>query len=57
MKVISVNSARAVPMDIDGRSVLTGIGKRGDKNLRRLLVQCARVLMQRIDERDDALGQ
>ena len=28
MKVISVNVARAVPMDIEGRSVLTGIGKR-----------------------------
>lgn len=40
-----------------GKPTLTGIGKRGDKNLRRLLVQCARVLMQRIDERDDALGQ
>ena len=28
MKVISVNVARAVPMDIEGRSVLTGIGTR-----------------------------
>ncbi|MDQ7101660.1 IS110 family transposase [Serratia sp. MF2] len=31
-----------------GRNTLMGISKRGDKNLRRLLVQCARVFMQRI---------
>lgn len=40
-----------------GRPTLLGISKRGDKNLRRLLVQCARALMQRIQKRTDALGQ
>lgn len=40
-----------------GRPTLLGISKRGDKNLRRLLVQCARVIMQRIERRNDALGQ
>jgi len=32
-----------------GRANLLGISKRGDKNLRRLLVQCARVYMQRLE--------
>lgn len=32
-----------------GKNTLLGISKRGDKNLRRLLVQCARVFIQRID--------
>lgn len=32
-----------------GRNNLLGISKRGDKNLRRLLVQCARVYMQRLE--------
>lgn len=40
-----------------GKPTLLGISKRGDKNLRRLLVQCARVLMQRIDKREDSLGR
>lgn len=40
-----------------GRATLLGISKRGDKNLRRLLVQGARVIMQRIQERTDALGE
>lgn len=40
-----------------GKPTLLGISKRGDKNLRRLLVQCARVLMQRIKTRTDPLGQ
>jgi transposase len=40
-----------------GKPTLLGIGKRGDKNLRRLLVQCARVLMQRARSRADALGE
>ena len=31
-----------------GRAHLMGISKRGDKNLRRLLVQCARVYMQNV---------
>nr|ULG19964.1 IS110 family transposase [Yersinia frederiksenii] len=30
-----------------GKNTLMGISKRGDKNLQRLLVQCARVFMQR----------
>lgn len=40
-----------------GKPNLLGISKRGDKNLRRLLVQCARVIMQRIEQRTDSLGQ
>ncbi|HEY0844820.1 MAG TPA: IS110 family transposase [Noviherbaspirillum sp.] len=32
-----------------GKANLLGISKRGDKNLRRLLVQCARSYMQRLD--------
>lgn len=32
-----------------GKANLLGISKRGDKNLRRLLVQCARVYMQRLE--------
>ncbi|WP_250518885.1 IS110 family transposase [Caballeronia sp. ATUFL_M1_KS5A] len=38
-----------------GRANLLGISKRGDKNLRRLLVQCARVFMQRIDKNSGPL--
>ncbi|RBJ66829.1 IS110 family transposase, partial [Pseudomonas sp. MWU12-2534b] len=30
-----------------GKAKLLGISKRGDKSLRRLLVQCAHVIMQR----------
>jgi len=33
-----------------GKATLLGISKRGDKNLRRLLVQCARAFMQRVDK-------
>ena len=40
-----------------GKPTLLGISKRGDKNLRRLLVQGARVIMQRIRDRTDALGE
>ncbi|AYY80099.1 TPA: IS110 family transposase [Proteus mirabilis] len=32
-----------------GKNTLLGISKRGDKNLRRLLVQCARVYIQRVE--------
>ncbi|MDT4844530.1 IS110 family transposase ISAeca3 [compost metagenome] len=32
-----------------GRANLLGISKRGDKNLRRLLVQCVRAYMQRLE--------
>lgn len=39
-----------------GKPTLLGISKRGDKNLRRLLVQCARVLMLHIERRTDCLG-
>lgn len=39
-----------------GKANLLGISKRGDKNIRRLLVQCARALMQRVDKRSDQLG-
>lgn len=39
-----------------GKPTLLGISKRGDKELRRLLVQCARTIMQRIEHRTDALG-
>jgi transposase len=40
-----------------GKPTLLGISKRGDKHLRRLLVQGARAILQRIDQRTDALGQ
>lgn len=33
-----------------GKATLLGISKRGDKNLRRLLVQCARAFMQGLDK-------
>ena len=39
-----------------GRQTLLGISKRGDKHLRRLLVQGARSIMMHIDKRQDALG-
>lgn len=39
-----------------GKPTLLGISKCGDKNLRRLLVQCARVVMQRVEQRTDRLG-
>ena len=39
-----------------GKPTLLGISKRGDKNLRRLLVQCARALMLQIERRTDPLG-
>lgn len=39
-----------------GRANLLGISKRRDKNLRRLLVQCARVYLQRLEFQQGALG-
>jgi len=39
-----------------GRANLLGISKRGDKNLRRLLVQCARVYLQRLEHQQGALA-
>lgn len=39
-----------------GRAHLLGISKRGDKNLRRLLVQCARAYMQRLDKQTGRLA-
>jgi transposase len=39
-----------------GRQNLLGISKRGDKNLRRLLVQCARVYMLRLEHQRGALA-
>jgi transposase len=39
-----------------GRSNLKGISKRGDISLRCLLVQCARVYMQRLDSQKGALA-
>ena len=39
-----------------GRNNLLGISKRGDKNLRRLLVQCARAYMQRLERQSDRLA-
>ncbi len=35
---------------------MLGISKRGDKNLRRLLVQCARVYLQRLEHQQGALA-
>lgn len=40
-----------------GRHNLLGISKRGDKDLRRLLVQCARAYMQRLDRQKGRLAQ
>ncbi|AJC19771.1 IS110 family transposase [Pandoraea pulmonicola] len=39
-----------------GRATLLGISKRGDKNLRRLLVQCARAYMQRLERQTGRLA-
>jgi transposase len=39
-----------------GKPTLLGISKRGDKNLRRLLVQGARAVMQQVERRTDRLG-
>lgn len=39
-----------------GKPTLLGISKRGDKNLRRLLVQCARTVMLQIERRTDRLS-
>jgi transposase len=39
-----------------GRNNLLGISKRGDKNLRRLLVQCARSYMQRLEHQTGRLA-
>jgi transposase len=39
-----------------GRSNLLGISKLGDKNLRRLLVQCARAYMQRLQRHTGPLA-
>ncbi len=39
-----------------GKANLLGISKRSDKNLRRLLVQCARVYMQRLEHQKGALA-
>lgn len=40
-----------------GKTTLMGISKRGDKNLRRLLVQCARVFMMTLEKRKGQLAQ
>lgn len=39
-----------------GKATLLGISKRGDKNLRRLLVQCARVFMLRLTHQSGKLA-
>ena len=40
-----------------GKANLLGISKRGDKNLRRLLVQCARVYLQQLKSQHGALAE
>jgi transposase len=40
-----------------GKNNLLGISKRGDKNLRRLLVQCARAYMQRLERQTGPLAR
>jgi transposase len=40
-----------------GRNNLLGISKRGDKNLRRLLVQCARACMRRLESQTGQLAR
>lgn len=42
-------SAPSSLVQYGGKNKLLGISKRGDKNLRRLLVQCARAYMQRLE--------
>ncbi|XDJ36605.1 MAG: IS110 family transposase (plasmid) [Burkholderia sp.] len=39
-----------------GKARLLGISKRGDKNIRRLLVQCARAYMQRLERQSGPLA-
>lgn len=40
-----------------GKSNLLGISKRGDRNIRRLLVQCARAYMLRLEHHTDRMAQ
>jgi transposase len=40
-----------------GRNNLMGISKRGDKNLRRLLIQCARAYMRRLESQTGRLAR
>ncbi|ECO1514644.1 IS110 family transposase [Salmonella enterica subsp. arizonae] len=40
-----------------GKSTLLGISKRGDKNLRRLLVQCARSFMMQLEHQQGRLAE
>ncbi|WP_291970630.1 transposase, partial [Candidatus Symbiopectobacterium sp.] len=40
-----------------GKPTLLGISKRGDKNLRKLLVQCARSLMIRLEHQQGRLAE
>ncbi|WP_208923610.1 IS110 family transposase [Escherichia coli] len=40
-----------------GKSTLLGISKRGDKNLRRLLVQCVRSFMMRLEHQQGRLAE
>ena len=51
-----MNTVTLIGIDL-GKPTLLGISKRGDNNLRRLLVQGARVIMQRIQTRTDVLGE
>lgn len=63
-KWATANSDFAAPVGLvprqystGGRTNLLGISKRGDKNLRRLLVQCVRVYMQRLESQHGALAE
>ncbi|OTA17665.1 transposase [Xenorhabdus vietnamensis] len=40
-----------------GKTTLLGISKRGNKNLRRLLVQCARIFMMRLEHQQGRLAE
>jgi transposase len=40
-----------------GKNNLLGISKRGDKHIRRLLVQCARAFMQRLERQTDRMSR
>lgn len=51
-----VNRTGSPPVQHGGKTTLMGISKRGDKNLRRLLVQCARVFMQRLEHNPGRLA-
>ena len=49
-------SEEGVQHSTGGQTVLLGISKRGDRNQRRLLIQCARVYLIQLDRQKGALA-